>query len=40
MHGKLIHGHVHVDLETVWETAARDIPSLLPDLEAVAKQME
>ena len=35
MRDKLIHDYFDVDLDTVWETATKDIPDLLPVLMAV-----
>lgn len=40
MRDKLIHDYFSVDLDTVWETASKDIPELLPDLEAIKEEME
>ena len=40
MRDKLIHDYFNVDLDTVWETASKDIPALLPDLEAIKEEME
>ena len=34
MRDKLIHDYFDVDLDTVWETATKDIPELLPALRA------
>jgi uncharacterized protein with HEPN domain len=40
MRDKLIHDYFSVDLDTVWETASKDIPELLPDLEAIKEEIE
>ncbi len=40
MRDKLIHDYIDVDLDTVWETATKDIPDLLPDIESIIKEME
>ncbi|MBL7781196.1 MAG: DUF86 domain-containing protein [Saprospiraceae bacterium] len=39
MRDKLIHDYFDVDIETVWETATKDIPALLPDIELILKEM-
>ncbi len=35
MRDKLIHDYFDVDIDTVWETATKDIPELLPELAAI-----
>ena len=40
MRDKLIHDYFSVDVETVWETASKDIPKLLPDLEEIKNEIE
>lgn len=40
MRDKLIHDYFDVDLDTVWETAIKDIPYLLSDLKSIAEEME
>ncbi|MCB9283156.1 MAG: DUF86 domain-containing protein [Lewinellaceae bacterium] len=40
MRDKLIHDYFNVDLDTVWETATKDIPNLLPDIESIIEEME
>jgi len=40
MRDKLIHDYFSVDLDTVWETASKDIPDLLPGLEAIKEEIE
>lgn len=35
MRDKLIHDYFDVDLDTVWETATKDIPGLLPNLKSI-----
>ena len=39
MRDKLIHDYFSVDLDTVWETASKDIPELLPDLESIKEEI-
>jgi uncharacterized protein with HEPN domain len=39
MRDKLIHDYFSVDVETVWETASKDIPKLLPDIEAIKNEI-
>ena len=39
MRDKLIHDYFDVDLETVWETATKDIPELLVSIEGIIKEM-
>ncbi len=33
MRNRMIHGYDDIDMEIVWETVERDIPSLVPQLE-------
>ncbi|MDX2135344.1 MAG: DUF86 domain-containing protein [Saprospiraceae bacterium] len=40
MRDKLIHDYFDVDLDTVWETATKDIPSLIPDIAAIIQEMK
>ncbi len=40
MRDKLIHDYFNVDQETVWETATKDIPKILPDIESIIKELE
>jgi len=40
MRDKLIHDYFDVDLDTVWETATKDIPGLILDIVAIMKEME
>lgn len=40
MRDKLIHEYFQVDIDTVWETASKDIPDLLPQLEAVLRKLQ
>jgi uncharacterized protein with HEPN domain len=40
MRDKLIHDYFDVDLEMVWETATVDVPALIPDIEAIIKDLE
>ncbi|MEX2531826.1 MAG: DUF86 domain-containing protein [Gemmatimonadota bacterium] len=35
MRDKLVHDYMGVDLEAVWDTAIRDVPALLSQLEAL-----
>lgn len=35
MRNRLIHGYVNVNLETVWDVVARDLPALEKELRAV-----
>jgi uncharacterized protein with HEPN domain len=35
MRDKLVHDYMGVDLEAVWDTATRDVPELLAELEAL-----
>lgn len=39
MRDKLIHDYFDVDLDTVWETATKDIPGLVPSIAAIIKEM-
>jgi len=38
MRDKLIHGYFGVDLDAVWDTATRDIPSLKGKLQEIIKK--
>lgn len=38
MRDKLIHGYFGVDLDAVWDTATRDIPSLKRELQEIIKK--
>lgn len=40
MRDKLIHDYFDVDLDTVWETATKDIPHLLSSIESIIAEME
>jgi uncharacterized protein with HEPN domain len=40
MRDKLIHDYFDVDLDMVWETAKEDIPALIPQIEAIIKEIE
>ena len=40
MRDKLIHDYFDVDLDTVWETATKDIPNLLPEIESIVEEMK
>ena len=40
MRDKLVHDYMGVDLEAVWETAIRDIPALMSQLEQVTQNDE
>lgn len=40
MRDKLIHDYFDVDVETVWETATKDIPALAPRIRAIIKELE
>jgi len=40
MRDKLIHDYFEVDLYTVWETAVKDIPLLLSEIELILKEMD
>jgi uncharacterized protein with HEPN domain len=35
MRHKIVHDYIHVDFETVWETATNDLPTLVRQLEQV-----
>lgn len=35
MRHRFVHDYIHVDYETVWETATQDLPVLIPQLEAI-----
>jgi uncharacterized protein with HEPN domain len=39
MRDKLIHDYFDVDLDTVWETATKDIPLLIPNIAAIITKM-
>ncbi len=40
MRDKLIHDYFDVDLDTVWETATKDIPSLILEIESIIEGMK
>lgn len=40
MRHKLIHGYFAVDRDILWTVAARDLPAILPDLEALLAALE
>jgi uncharacterized protein with HEPN domain len=40
MRDKLIHDYFDVDLDTVWETAKIDIPTLIPEIGKIIQQLE
>lgn len=40
MRDKLIHDYFDVDLDMVWETATKDIPTLLPEIESIVEEMK
>jgi uncharacterized protein with HEPN domain len=35
MRHKIVHDYIHVDFETVWETATKDLPTLVTQLEPI-----
>ena len=35
MRHKIVHDYIHVDFETVWETATTDLPELVKQLETI-----
>ena len=35
MRHKIVHDYIHVDYETVWETATKDLPTLVKLLERI-----
>ncbi len=37
MRNRLIHGYFQVDLNILWETVTRDIPALIPELQALTR---
>ncbi|MBK8045266.1 MAG: DUF86 domain-containing protein [Haliscomenobacter sp.] len=39
MRDKLIHDYFDVDIDTVWETATKDIPNLLPQIESILEEI-
>ena len=39
MRDKLIHGYFGVDIEAVWETAKKDLPSLNLEIEKILKEI-
>lgn len=39
MRDKLIHDYFAVDLDTVWETATKDIPGLLPGIASIIEEL-
>ncbi len=40
MRDKLIHDYFDIDLDTVWETATKDIPKLLSEIELIVDGIE
>ena len=40
MRDKLIHGYASIELEIVWTTVQDEIPTLIPRIEAVRKDLE
>ena len=40
MRDKLIHDYFDVDLDTVWETATKDIPDLIPEIESILEELD
>lgn len=40
MRDKLIHDYFDVDLDTVWETATKDVPDLLTEIASIMKTMK
>jgi uncharacterized protein with HEPN domain len=37
MRDKLVHDYLGVDLDAVWDTAIRDVPTLMAQLEGVSQ---
>ena len=35
MRHRIVHDYIHVDFETVWETATKDLPTLVNQLELI-----
>ncbi|MBL7825482.1 MAG: DUF86 domain-containing protein [Saprospiraceae bacterium] len=40
MRDKLIHDYFDIDLDTVWETATKDIPNLLPEIDFIVEELK
>jgi len=40
MRDKLIHDYFDVDIDTVWETAMNDIPTLLDSINSIIEDLE
>ena len=40
MRDKLIHDYINVDLDMVWETATKDVPLLIPQIQAIIDDLE
>ncbi|MGH7471356.1 MAG: HepT-like ribonuclease domain-containing protein [Longimicrobiales bacterium] len=40
MRNRLVHEYFHIRAQTVWSTASRDIPALIPLLEQIAPPLE
>jgi uncharacterized protein with HEPN domain len=40
MRDKLIHDYFDVDIDTVWETATKDIPTLLSAIKFILKELD
>jgi uncharacterized protein with HEPN domain len=40
MRDKLIHDYFDIDLDTVWETATKDIPDLILEIESIIERMK
>jgi len=40
MRDKLIHHYFDVDLDVVWDTVTREIPELIPEIEAIVQELE
>jgi len=40
MRDKLIHDYIDVDLDMVWETATKDVPRLIPQIQAIIDDLE
>ncbi|MCC7319144.1 MAG: DUF86 domain-containing protein [Bacteroidales bacterium] len=40
MRDKLIHDYFDVDLDTVWETATKDIPGLILEIESIIEELK
>jgi uncharacterized protein with HEPN domain len=40
MRDKLVHHYSDVDLDVVWGTVTREIPELIPEIEAIVHELE